>query len=132
MEAQSPVATRNLEVVRELWDAMRNRDVEGAMALVGEDPVWGPLTGKAPARGREAVEAYFASFVISGALADAHAISVEPLDDERVLLSGALRIRRADNWVTTVQRWWIYRLQDELIVRAKSCPTREQALAADL
>ena len=126
----SPAAVRNVEVVRTLWDAMRDRDVGAAMALVAPDPEWGPITGEPAMRGREAVEAYFGSFVNSGGLADAHALAFEPLGSDHVLLSGALRIRRPDNWVTTVQRWWLYRLRDGLIVRAESCQTRDEALAA--
>ncbi len=60
----------------------------------------------------------------AGAVADAHALSFEAVGDDFVVLSGALRYRRPDNWLETLEHWWVYRLRDGLIVRAQVCGTR--------
>lgn len=126
-----PIAARNLEVVRSLWDAMRTRDVECARSLVDADVEWvRVLIDGPPLRGREDLMTYFEEIVSAGAVADAHALSFEAVGDEFVVLSGALRHRRPDNWLETLEHWWVYRLRDGLIVRAQVCATRVEALAA--
>ncbi len=66
----------------------------------------------------------------SGIVADAYALDYEDVGDGRVLMSGAMRVRRPDHWLTTVQRWWIYVIRDGRIRRAQACTTREDAIAS--
>jgi len=65
----------------------------------------------------------------AGVVAEAYPLAYEALDDGRVLMSGALRVRRPDHWLATVQRWWIYVVDEHLIRRAQACTTREEAIA---
>ncbi len=101
------------------------------MSLVDADVEWFRILRPGPPlRGRDALTAYFEAIVSAGAVADAHALSFEAVGDDFVVLSGALRYRRPDNWLETLEHWWVYRLRDGLIVRAQVCETRADALAA--
>ena len=112
-----------------LWDAMRERDVDAAMRLMHDDVEWIPLvTEGGPVHGAEALRQHLESVAAAGIVADAYALEYEDSGDGRVLISGALRVRRPDHWLATVQRWWIYEIRDGLIRRAQAHPTREDAL----
>jgi hypothetical protein len=123
---QDPVA-----LVRAMWDATRDRDVDSGMKLVHPDIEWVPLFEEGPSiHGAEALRLRLEEIAGSGVVAEAYPLSFELLDDGRVLVVGALRVRRPDNWMTTVQRWWIYVIQDDLVRRVQACDSREQACAS--
>ena len=127
-EPQDPVA-----LVRALWDATRDRDIEAGMTLVHPDIEWVPLLAEGPSlRGTDALRARLDELAGSGILAEAYPLSFELLDDGRVLVVGALRVRRPDNWMTTVQSWWVYVIRDGLIRRVQACESREQACASPM
>lgn len=112
---------------------MRNRDVDAAMDLMHEDVVWVQLIAEGePVRTAEALRVHLEALAGSGVVADAYPLAFDELPDGRVLVSGALRVRRPDNWMATVQRWWIYVVEDGRIRRAQACITREDALATPL
>ena len=133
MAARAPSTPDPLTLVRALWDAMRDRDVDAAMGLMHEEVEWVQLLGDGePVRGAEALRAHLEALAGSGVVADAYPLAYDELPDGRVLVSGALRVRRPDNWMATVQRWWIYVLEDGRIRRAQACITQEDALATPL
>ena len=124
--------------MRAFWDGTRERDVEAAMRLMHPDVEWislrddgiAPLDEGESVHGAEALRLRFEEIAGSGVVAEAYALSYELLDAGRVLVVGALRVRRPDNWMTTVQRWWIYVLRDGLIRRFQACASREDACAS--
>jgi hypothetical protein len=110
---------------------MRDRDVEAAMALMHADVEWIPLvTDGGPVHGTEGLRQHLEGVAAAGIVADAYALDFEDVGDDRVLISGAIRVRRPDHWLATVQRWWIYVISDGKIRRAQACSTREGALLA--
>jgi hypothetical protein len=114
-----------------MWDATRDRDVDTGMKLIHPDVEWVPLFEEGPSiRGAEALRLRLEEIAGSGVVAEAYPLSFELLDDGRVLVVGALRVRRPDNWMTTVQRWWIYVIEDGLVRRVQACDSREQACAS--
>ena len=118
-----------MAVARALWEAMRERDVEAAMRLMDDDVEWLPLvTEGGEVHGTEALRQHLESVATAGIVADAYALEYEDCGDGRVLISGAIRVRRPDHWLATVQRWWVYVITDGRIRRAQACPTREAAL----
>lgn len=128
--AEPPVSIE-VAVARALWDAMRERDVDAAMRLMHEDVEWIPLvTEGGPVHGAEALRQHLEGIATAGIVSEAYELEYEDCGDGRVLISGALRVRRPDHWLATVQRWWIYVISDGRILRAEACPTREDALLA--
>ena len=116
-------------VARALWEAMRDRDVEAAMGLMDDDVEWIPLvTEGGPVHGTEALRQHLESIATAGIVAEAYALEYEDCGDGRVLISGAIRVRRPDHWLATVQRWWVYVIRDGRIRRAQACATRDDAL----
>ena len=131
MVQPTKASSERIAIARALWDAMRDRDVDAAMALMHEDVEWVPLvTDGGPVVGTEALRLHLEGIAAAAIVADAYALDYEDVGDGRVLISGALRMRRPDHWLATVQRWWIYEIADGRIRRAQACPTREEALAA--
>ncbi len=130
VQLSDPSADR-AALVRTLWDAMRNRDVDAAMELMHDDIEWVPLvTESGPVHGADAVRHHLDAVVASGIIADAYPLEYEDVGGGRVLMSGALRVRRPDHWLATVQRWWVYVIADGRIRRAQAFTTREDALAS--
>jgi hypothetical protein len=126
-------ARDSVALVRALWDVTRDRDIETGMTLMHPDVEWVPLLAEGPSlRGTEALRARLEEIAGSGIIAESYPLSFELLDDGRVLVVGALRVRRPDNWLTTVQHWWIYVIRDGLIRRAQACESREQACATPM
>lgn len=133
MAAAHPPAPDSLALVRALWDATRDRDIDTGMTLMHPDVEWVPLLAEGPSiRGTEALRARLEEVAGSGILAESYPLSFELLDDGRVLVVGALRVRRPDHWMTTVQHWWVYVIRDGLIRRAQACESREAAIASPI
>lgn len=131
MARSEPAQPDAVALVRALWDAMRDRDVDSAMALMHADVEWVPLLDDGESvHGAEALRLRLERIAGSGVVAESYALSHEALEDGRVLVVGALRVRRPDNWMTTVQRWWVYVVEDGLIRRVQACDSREEALAS--
>jgi hypothetical protein len=108
---------------------MRDRDVEAAMGLMDDEVEWIPLvTEGGPVHGTEALRQHLESIATAGIVAEAYALEYEDCGDGRVLISGAIRVRRPDHWLATVQRWWVYVIRDGRIRRAQACATRDDAL----
>ena len=133
MARSEPAQPDVVALVRSLWDAMRERNVDAAMALMHPDVEWVPLLGDGGSvHGVEALRLRLEGIAGSGVVAESYLLSYEELDDGRVLVIGALRVRRPDNWMTTVQHWWVYVVQDGLIRRVQACESRGQACESPL
>ena len=91
-------------LVRAVWVAARDNDVDKLVALTAPDVDWRPTAVTSGAlHGHEALRDYLDGLAASGALVDAHPYSFEVLGD-CVIVSGALRLRREDGAIETVRR----------------------------
>jgi hypothetical protein len=120
-------AAEDVGVVRALWVAARDEDVDGLVDLTAPDVDWSPtaaVTGSL--HGREALRGYLDDLVANGTLLDAHPYSFEAVGD-RVIVSGALRVRGPDGAAGSVQRWWVYRVVNGLIASVVSHASRDDA-----
>jgi ketosteroid isomerase-like protein len=118
----------NVEVVRMLWAAARENDVDALVSLTAPDVDWRPTAVAAPhLRGRDALRDYLDGLRAMHRLVDAHPYSFEAIGD-CVIVSGALRVRRDDGGVEAVQRWWVYRLAGGKVAAADSHGSRGDAI----
>lgn len=130
MEPSPQTPADRIVIVRALWDAVRDRDIDAGMALIHDDVEWFPLMGEGgPLRGTEALRQHFERLAGAGLVTDAYPLDFEDVGDGRVLVSGALRVRRPDHWLETLQRWFVYVIADGRVRRAEACGSREEALA---
>jgi ketosteroid isomerase-like protein len=116
----------DVAVVRALWVAARDKDVDALVDLCATDVDWCPtavVTGSL--HGREALRGYLEG-TANASLVAAHPYSFEAVGD-CVVVSGALRLRRPDGTAESVQRWWVYRVANGLIASAVSHASRDDA-----
>jgi SnoaL-like domain len=72
----------NVGVVRMLWAAARENDVDALLSLTAHDVDWRPTAVAAPGlRGRDALRDYLAGLRAAGRLVDAHPYSFEAVGD---------------------------------------------------
>jgi ketosteroid isomerase-like protein len=120
--------TDNVGVVRMLWAAARENDVDTLLSLTAPDVDWRPTAVPAPVlHGRDALRDYLDGLRAAGRLVDAHPYSFEAVGD-CVIVSGALRLRREDGGVEAIQRWWVYRVAGGKIATVESHDSRASAL----
>jgi ketosteroid isomerase-like protein len=118
----------NVGVVRLLWVAARENDVDALLSLTTPDVEWRPTAVTAPGlHGRDALRGYLDGLRTVGTLLDAHPYSFEAVGD-CVIVSGVLRVRRDDGGVDAIQRWWVYRVARGKVAVAASHSSRADAL----
>jgi ketosteroid isomerase-like protein len=114
-------------LVRAVWVAARDNDVDRLVALTAPDVDWRPTAVTSGAlHGHEALRAYLAGLASTGALVDAYPYSFEVLG-ECVIVSGALSVRREDGAVESVRRWWVYRVAHGQVASVASHTSRHDA-----
>jgi ketosteroid isomerase-like protein len=115
-------------VVRMLWAAARENDVDTLVSLTAHDVEWRPTAVAASGlHGRDALRDYLDGLRAAGRLIDAHPYSFEAVGD-CVIVSGALRLRREDGGTEAIQRWWVYRVAGGKIAAAGSHDSRANAM----
>jgi ketosteroid isomerase-like protein len=120
--------TDAIKVVRMLWAAARENDVDALLSLTTHGVEWRPTAvAAAGLRGRDALRDYLDGLRAAGTLVDAHPYSFEAVGD-CVIVSGALRLRRDDGGLEALHRWWVYRVSHERIAAARSHSSRADAL----
>jgi ketosteroid isomerase-like protein len=120
--------TDNVGVVRMLWAAARENDVDTLLSLTAPDVDWRPTAVPAPVlHGRDALRDYLDGLRAAGRLIDAHPYSFEAVGD-CIIVSGVLRLRREDGGVEAIQRWWVYRVAGGKIAAAGSHGSRVEAM----
>jgi ketosteroid isomerase-like protein len=120
--------TDNVGVVRMLWAAARENDVDTLLSLTAPDVDWRPTAVSAPVlHGRDALRDYLDGLRAAGKLIDAHPYSFEAVGD-CIIVSGVLRLRREDGGVEAIQRWWVYRVTGGKIAAAGSHGSRVEAM----
>jgi ketosteroid isomerase-like protein len=120
-------AGEDVAVVRALWVAARDKDIDALLDLCAPDVDWCPtavVTGSF--HGREALRGYLEDLAANATLVAAHPYSFEAVGD-CVVVSGALRLRAPDGSAESVQRWWVYRVANGLIASAVSHASRDDA-----
>ena len=120
----------NVGVVRMLWAAVREQDIDAVLSLADPTVEWEPTAvSSGRLHGDHELRTYLARLRAAGTLADAHPYSFEAVGD-CVIVSGALRLRRAGDVVDTVQRWWVYEVVGGRVTAATSHGSRPDALRA--
>jgi ketosteroid isomerase-like protein len=117
----------DVEVVRTLWVAARDHDVDALVDLCAPDVDWCPTavtTGSF--HGRQALRGYLEDLAAHATLVAAHPYSFEAVGD-CVIVSGALHVRRPDGAAQSVQRWWVYRVAGGLVASVVSHASRDDA-----
>jgi limonene-1,2-epoxide hydrolase len=118
----------NVGIVRMLWAAVREQDVDAVVSLADPGVEWEPTAvSSGRLHGVRELRTYLARLRGAGTLADAHPYSFEAVGD-CVIVSGALRLRRGGDVVDTVQRWWVYEVLDGKVAAASSHASRADAL----
>ena len=114
-------------LVRAVWVAARDNDVDTLVALTAPDVDWRPTAVTAGAlHGHEALRDYLDGLAATGALVDAYPYSFEALGD-CVIVSGALCLRREAGGIESVQRWWVYRVAQGQVASVASHTSRHDA-----
>jgi hypothetical protein len=120
-------AAEDVAVVRAVWMAARDNDVESLLGLTAPDVDWRPTAVVSGAlHGHDALRRYLDGLAATGTLVDAHPYSFEALGD-CVIVSGALCLRREQGATETVQRWWVYRVLHGRVVSVASHASRHDA-----
>jgi ketosteroid isomerase-like protein len=120
-------AAEDVGLVRAIWAAARDNDVDALVGLTAPDVDWCPTAVTSGAlHGHDALRDYLGGLAATGALVDAHPYSFEALGD-CVIVSGALALRREDGATESVQRWWVYRVTEGRLASAASHATRDDA-----
>jgi ketosteroid isomerase-like protein len=120
-------AAEDVGLVRALWVAARDKDVDALVDLTAPDVRWCPtalVTGSF--HGREALRGYLEDLIASDTLVGAHPYSFEAVGN-CVIVSGALRLRREGGAVESVQRWWVYRVAHGQVASVVSHASRDDA-----
>jgi ketosteroid isomerase-like protein len=120
-------AADDVGVVRALWVAARDKDIDALVDLCAPDVDWGAtavVTGSF--HGRDALRGYLEDLEANATIVTAHPYSFEAVGD-CVIVSGALRVRRPDGGSESIQRWWVYRVANGLIVSVVSHTSRDDA-----
>ena len=118
----------NVGVVRLLWAAARENDVDALVSLTTRDVDWRPTAvGASALHGQDALRGYLAGLREVGRLVDAHPNSFEAVG-ECVIVSGVLRVRRDNGGIEAIQRWWVYRVTEGKVAAAGSHGSRAEAL----
>jgi ketosteroid isomerase-like protein len=114
-------------LVRAVWVAARENDVDTLVDLTAPDVDWCPtaVTGGA-LHGHDALRGYLDGLRATGTLVDAHPYSFEAVG-ECVIVSGALWLRRQDGATGSVQRWWVYRVAHGKLASVASHASRDDA-----
>ena len=114
-------------LVRAVWGAARDNDVDTLVALTAPNVDWRPTAvTSGPLHGQDALRDYLDGLAATGALLDAYPYSFEVLGD-CVIVSGALRLRREDGAIESVRRWWVYRVTHGQVATAASHTSRHDA-----
>jgi ketosteroid isomerase-like protein len=127
------VVRRDIDVVRQVFEAFAVRDIEGVIALAHPDVVFNAVTGGVvgrtdPYRGHEGLREYFRD------VADVwDELVLTPREfrevGDSVLVTGKVSARSPSR-IITGSTGWVWRVRDGLVVYGHVYPSAADALAA--
>jgi ketosteroid isomerase-like protein len=126
------VAPENLELVRRLYAAMRERDVDGVLPLLDPEAEWisDPRVGDGPVRGREDVLRFF---VDRAEMFGELELEVERLSERGDKVVAFLRIAgrgQASGAGFEIRIGHVWTIREGIVVRGEGFGDRDAALAA--
>jgi ketosteroid isomerase-like protein len=126
----SPAGRRDIDLVQELWEAMKVGGVEAVIRLTDPEVVWEPFAAGGRALcGHDELRRYFDDMQRRGVVMEAEAYVFEAVGGSCVLVPGSVRVSVAGGFEDH-QLHWLYRLHDGRLAHAQSFTSREAALAA--
>jgi ketosteroid isomerase-like protein len=130
----APMSQQNVEIVQLAFEAIRQRDVEGLLALYDADIEFMPLTGTLVESGGYAghagVRDYFDEVAQVWEEMRPYAHTTQPVGDH-VVVTGGCAVRGIGSGVESDDRMaWVITLRDGKILRHRGFGTAEEALGA--
>jgi ketosteroid isomerase-like protein len=126
---EAAVETDKVALARQLFGCFGRGDMDAVFAAMHPDVETQPsIDGSPVLRGRRAVAEWWRQFASSGGDVEARALDFEARGDH-VIVRGYLRQRHGRAMFESLV-FWLCEIRDGQLVRAKSLPSREAALAA--
>jgi ketosteroid isomerase-like protein len=130
----APMSQQNVEIVQLAFEAIRQRDVEGLLALYDADIEFMPLTGTLVESGGYAghagVRDYFDEVAQVWEEMRPYAHTTQPVGDH-VVVTGGCAVRGIGSGVESDDRMaWVITLRDGKILRHRGFGSAEEALGA--
>ena len=120
---------RNVEVVREMWEAYEREGLSAILAFAAPEARWRPHSaGGRFFKTTAEYGAYLREMQQHGELVEATLFDVRPHGD-CVIVSGRLRLRSGEG-LSDTNMHWLHRFAGGLIVETISAPQLEDVLAA--
>jgi uncharacterized protein len=119
----------NIEVVRAVYAAMNEQDLDAAHRLTHPDGVWisDPRLGMAPLRGRDAI---FGFFMDQAEMFDGMRVDVESLEEIGDKVLALIRVHgqgRASGAGVDISIGHVWTLRDGVVVRGEGYGDRDEA-----
>ena len=123
-----------VDVVRQTFEAICSRDIDGLIELYAPDVEFLPLTGtrveSGGYSGHDGVRAYFDEVVEVWEEMRPHADDVRTVGDKVVVLGGCLVRGRGSGAPSDTPMAWVITVQDGKVTSHRGYRTREEALEA--
>jgi ketosteroid isomerase-like protein len=133
-DCSAPMSQQNVEIVQLAFEAIRQRDIEGLLALYDPDIEFMPLTGtlveSGGYEGHAGVRDYFDEVAQVWEEMRPYAHTTQPVGDH-VVVTGGCAVRGIGSGVESDDRMaWVITLRDGKILRHRGFGTAEEALGA--
>jgi ketosteroid isomerase-like protein len=122
-----------MDVIRAVYEAFTERDVEGVVACADRDVEFSAVTGDhagriEPYRGHDGIRQYFRD--VAEVWEELRIVPSEYRQDgDRILVTGRVTARSPAR-IVAGSTGWIWRLRDGLVVYARVYPSAADAMAA--
>jgi ketosteroid isomerase-like protein len=121
--------SRNIEVVRDMWEAYGREGLEGILAFAATDAEWRPYSARGQVfRTTTEYRRHVEQMSEQDEIVEAKMFDLYAADDW-VVVSGRLRIRGPDSMADNPMHW-VHRLDNEKIVFTASFTNLKEALDA--
>jgi ketosteroid isomerase-like protein len=133
-DCSAPMSQQNVEIVQLAFEAIRQRDIEGLLALYDPDIEFMPLTGtlveSGGYEGHAGVRDYFDEVAQVWEEMRPYAHTTQPVGDH-VVVTGGCAVRGIGSGVESDDRMaWVITLRDGKILRHRGFGSAEEALGA--
>jgi ketosteroid isomerase-like protein len=133
------MSRENVEIVRQVYDAVARRDTESVLALYDSDVEWdasrgtplGELTGQSVYRGHEGLRRWFREWYEAWEHLEDHCQELIDAGEQVISVSTIRAIGRVSGLkVEWSERVGVWSVRDGKVVRVVWFPSREEALEA--